>query len=55
MRESAERLGLVTLEQMAESLRWAVENPPEQSRVLDVPAIRLYGSIPAPRTAHTRR
>lgn len=31
--------GLVTLDQMATALLWAVENPPE-SRILDVPAIR---------------
>ncbi|MEP7353591.1 MAG: SDR family oxidoreductase, partial [Acidobacteriota bacterium] len=39
-RESARRLGLVTLDQMADALLWAVENPPESRRVLDVPAIR---------------
>jgi len=39
-RESALRLGLVTLDQMTTALLWAVENPPTQSRILDVPAIR---------------
>jgi uncharacterized protein YbjT (DUF2867 family) len=38
--EVARRLGLVTLEQMITALAWAVENPPEQTRILDVPAIR---------------
>ena len=44
-REGARRLGLVTLEQMAAALVWAIENPPPEagnlgSRILDVPAIR---------------
>lgn len=39
-REGALRLGLVTLEEMTSALTWAVENPPDQLRVLDVPAIR---------------
>jgi uncharacterized protein YbjT (DUF2867 family) len=39
-RDGAVRLGLVTLEQMARALLWAVENPPAQTRILDVPAIR---------------
>jgi uncharacterized protein YbjT (DUF2867 family) len=39
-RECARRMGLVTLDQMAAALLWAVENPPTKSRVLDVPAIR---------------
>jgi nucleoside-diphosphate-sugar epimerase len=40
LRESALRLGLVTRGQMIEALIWAIENPPVESRVLDVPAIR---------------
>jgi uncharacterized protein YbjT (DUF2867 family) len=43
-RDGALRLGLVTLDQMAAALLWAVENPPEEMRVLDVPAIRAAGS-----------
>lgn len=43
-RDGARRLGLVTLEQMAAALLWAVENPPPNgngdARILDVPAIR---------------
>jgi len=40
-RDGARRLGLVTLDQMANALLWAVENPPaESSRILDVAAIR---------------
>jgi len=41
-RESARRLGLVTIGQMVRALVWAVENPPEEIRVLDVPAIRKF-------------
>ena len=39
LREGARRLGLVRLADMVAALRWAVENPPERWRVLDVPAI----------------
>jgi nucleoside-diphosphate-sugar epimerase len=39
-RDGATRLGLVRLEQMIDALVWAVENPPDDVRVIDVPAIR---------------
>ena len=39
-RESARRLGLVTISQMLNALVWAVEHPAENIRILDVPAIR---------------
>lgn len=39
-RESAQRLGLVTIAQMLDALVWAVENPPDEVRILDVPKIR---------------
>ncbi len=39
-REGAERLGLVTVEQMTQTLAWAVENPPEEIRILEPPQIR---------------
>jgi uncharacterized protein YbjT (DUF2867 family) len=39
-RESALRLGLVTLPQMLNALVFAVENPTQGTRVVDVPAIR---------------
>jgi len=39
-RDGARRLGLVTLDQMAGALLWAIENPPAQTRILDVPSIR---------------
>ena len=39
-REDAQRLGLVTLEQMTNALTVAVENPVEGIRVVTVPEIR---------------
>jgi uncharacterized protein YbjT (DUF2867 family) len=36
----ARRLGLVTLRQMTRALCWAVENPPADVAILDVPGIR---------------
>ena len=39
-REGARRLGLVTLEEMVAALTWAVENPPHETRIMEVPAIR---------------
>jgi len=39
-REGAERLGLVTLEQMVTALEVAVENPPTETRIWSVPDIR---------------
>lgn len=42
-RATARRIGLVTIEQMAAALLWAVENPPQGVRILDVPAIRQAG------------
>jgi uncharacterized protein YbjT (DUF2867 family) len=42
-RESAQRLGLVTLAQMIRALAAAVENPPDGVRVVGVPEIRSVG------------
>ena len=42
-RETAQRLGFVTIEQMLNALFWAVENPPEDIRIIDVPRIRELG------------
>jgi uncharacterized protein YbjT (DUF2867 family) len=42
-RESAKRLGLVTISQMLNALVWAVENVPDDVRVIDVPKIRELG------------
>jgi uncharacterized protein YbjT (DUF2867 family) len=39
-REGARRLGLITISQMLSALVWAVENPPDDVRILDVPKIR---------------
>ena len=39
-RESARRLGLVTISQVLTTLIWAVENPPADVRIVDVPKIR---------------
>jgi uncharacterized protein YbjT (DUF2867 family) len=43
-REGARRLGLVTLQQMLNTLVWAVENPPRDVQVVDVPRIRELDS-----------
>ena len=44
-RESAERLGLVTIDEMINALVKAVESPPDPGRIhiVDVPAIRRAG------------
>lgn len=42
-RETARRLGLVTLAQMVAALVRAVEHPPDGVRIVDVPAIRKGG------------
>ena len=43
-RESAQRLGLVTIGQMLNALIWVIENPPNDNRIVDVPHIRQLGS-----------
>jgi len=43
-RESAQRLGLVTIRQMLNALVWAVENPPTEIRIMDVPQLRQFPS-----------
>jgi len=43
-RDSARRLGLVTLPQMVATLVWAVENPAAGVRVIEVPQIRRRGA-----------
>ncbi len=48
LRDGALRLGLVTREQMIGALVWAVENPPEGSRILAVPDIRAKASSSGP-------
>jgi uncharacterized protein YbjT (DUF2867 family) len=44
-RESAERLGLVTIDQMLSALVWSVENPPSGVQIVDVPKIRELSRI----------
>jgi uncharacterized protein YbjT (DUF2867 family) len=39
-RESAKRLGLITISEMLGALVWSVENPPESVQILDVPTMR---------------
>jgi uncharacterized protein YbjT (DUF2867 family) len=46
-RDGAERLGLVTVEQMTHTLAWAVENPPDGIRALEPPQIRRGFAEPA--------
>jgi uncharacterized protein YbjT (DUF2867 family) len=42
-KESAQRLGLVNLTQMVNTLLWAVDNPASGVQILDVPKIREIG------------
>lgn len=44
-RESAKRLGLVTIADMLNALVWAIENPPSEARIIDVPRIRELGRV----------
>jgi Nucleoside-diphosphate-sugar epimerases len=39
----ARRLGLVTLADMVNALLWSIEHPPTESRIFEVPDIRLLG------------
>jgi uncharacterized protein YbjT (DUF2867 family) len=50
-RETARRVGLVTLAQMVGALAAAVENPPSGVRIVDVPAIRRTGAPPSSENA----
>jgi uncharacterized protein YbjT (DUF2867 family) len=47
-RESALRLGLITISQMLNAVVWAVDNPPEDVRILDVPKMRELACDMAP-------
>jgi uncharacterized protein YbjT (DUF2867 family) len=46
-RDGAERLGLVTVVQMTQTLAWAVENPAEETRVLEPTQVRRGVGHPA--------
>jgi uncharacterized protein YbjT (DUF2867 family) len=39
-RESARRLGLVTISQIVRALAWSIENPADKIQIVDVPKIR---------------
>ncbi len=38
--QSARRLGLVSIDEMISALAWSVQNPPQQTRIIEVPEIR---------------
>jgi hypothetical protein len=44
-REGATKLALVTLEQMTQTLAYAVENPPARLQFFDPPQIKLGGQV----------
>lgn len=46
-RDTATRLGLVTIAEMIGALAWAVENPASGRRIISVPEIRSVGLPPA--------
>jgi uncharacterized protein YbjT (DUF2867 family) len=46
-REGAQRLALVTLQQITEALAWAVENPPETIQTIEPPQMRVGFAAPA--------
>lgn len=48
-RDGADRLALVTLEQMTQTLAWAVENPPHKRQVFEPPQIQEGGKTIANR------
>lgn len=43
-KESAQRLGLITIHEMVNALLWAVENPSPETRILEVPQIHRLGA-----------
>ena len=43
-RDTAQRLGLLTLDQMLSALTWAVDTAGAENRLLEVPAIRRFSS-----------
>jgi len=50
-RASAQRLGLVTLDQMVGTLVTAIEHPPRHGRIIEVPSIRMGSDQPAGRSS----
>jgi uncharacterized protein YbjT (DUF2867 family) len=53
-RETAQRLGLLRLDQMLAALTWAVETASDENRVLEVPALRQFSSKKLPKTSDER-
>ena len=47
-RDTATRLGLVTIQEMIRTLAWAVENPVQGQRIISVPEIRSMSARLAP-------
>src|SRR5262249_41536203 len=45
-KESANRLGLVTLPEMGRAIVHAIEHPPARQRIVEVPEIRTASSLP---------
>jgi len=43
-KKAAQRLGLITIDQMVNALLWSVENPPLEIQLLEVPQIRRLGA-----------
>jgi hypothetical protein len=43
-RDSAQRLGLVTISQILNALVWSIEHPVAGIRIVDVPQIRRLGN-----------
>jgi hypothetical protein len=43
-RDSAQRLGLVTISQILNALVWSIEHPSAGIRIVDVPQIRRFGN-----------
>ena len=52
-REGANRLALVTLEQMTQTLAWAVENPAQRLQIFEPPQIKQGGRVTANRQPTT--
>ena len=44
-KESARRLGLVTINEILNALVWVIENPPTEIRIIDVPRIRKVSRL----------
>jgi uncharacterized protein YbjT (DUF2867 family) len=54
-RESAQRLGLVTIAQILTALVWSIEHQPAGIRIVDVTQIRSLGNCPLPSQDDNRK